>query len=435
MSEKLIVTAGRHVGERFAFSESPIMIGSDEACSIRLLDPDVRLNHIVLTRERGVWFARPADDQAPLEHGGRLVGELRLEHGMVIGMGGAALRFECPEAAVSDGVVVDLEQAVRELHAARGRLTEQVGRVIIGQREVVDQAIVALFAQGHALLIGAPGLGKTLLVRTLAAALDLDSRRIQFTPDLMPADITGTDILEEDVQTGRRRFRFNRGPVFTNILLADEINRTPPKTQAALLEAMQERRVTAAGITHTLPLPFLVLATQNPIELEGTYPLPEAQLDRFMFAIKVNYPSSEEEVNILLDTTSAQEVVVTRVLDADAILRFQQLVRQVPVSTHVARYAAALARATRPDFADSPAFVNQWVRWGAGPRAGQCLLLAAKAHAVLNGRFTVACDDVRAYALPVMRHRIFRNFAAVSDGIQTDEIITRLLEQIKEPEY
>jgi MoxR-like ATPase len=435
MIEKLIVTAGRHAGEKFAFSESPILIGSDEACSIRLLDAEVRPRHAILTLERGVWFARPADGQALIEHRGRLVGELRLEHGMVLGMGGAELRFESAATAAPEVTMTDPEQAVREMHAARGRLIEQIGRVIIGQREVVEQAIIALFAQGHALLIGAPGLGKTLLVRTLGAALDLEARRIQFTPDLMPADITGTDILEEDVLTGRRRFRFNRGPVFTNILLADEINRTPPKTQAALLEAMQERRVTAAGMTHTLPSPFLVLATQNPIELEGTYPLPEAQLDRFMFAIKVDYPSLDEEVSILRDTTSGQEAAVARVLDAEAILRFQQLVRLVPVSKHIARYAADLVRATRPGFADSPAFVNQWVRWGAGPRAGQCLLLAAKAHAVLNGRFTVACADVRAYALPVMRHRIFRNFTAVSDGIQTDEIVTRLLDQIKEQEY
>ena len=328
-----------------------------------------------------------------------------------------------------------VEAAVAALRQARERLLGQIGRVIVGQAAVIDQVLVAFFAQGHCLLIGAPGLGKTLLVRTLAQALDLQAKRIQFTPDLMPADITGTDILEEDGETGRRRFRFNQGPVFTNILLADEINRTPPKTQAALLEAMQERRVTAAGATYDLPAPFLVLATQNPIELEGTYPLPEAQLDRFMFAIQVDYPTAEEEPRILMDTTDDRAVGIEPVLDAPAILRFQRLVRQIPVSAHVAGYAARLARATRPGAPEAPVEMSRWLRWGAGPRAGQCLLMAAKAHAVLSGRFSVSCDDVRAYALPVMRHRVFRNFAAVSDGITTDAIVARVLEHVAEPDY
>ncbi len=329
----------------------------------------------------------------------------------------------------------DAEQAVREIHAARARLEEQVGRVIIGQKQVVDQVLTALFAQGHCLLIGAPGLGKTLLVRTLAGALDLAAKRIQFTPDLMPADITGTEILEEDVQTGRRQFRFSPGPIFTNMLLADEINRTPPKTQAALLEAMQEHRVTAAGETRPLPAPFLVLATQNPIELEGTYPLPEAQLDRFMFAIHVDYPAADEEVRILVETTGDGGATSSPVLNAAAILGFQRLVRQIPVSEHVARYAAALVRASRPEAPEAPEFIRQQVRWGAGPRGGQCLLLAAKAHAVLAGRFTVSCADVRRYALPVLRHRIFRSFAAVSDNVTADSIVHRLLEIVAEPAY
>ena len=328
-----------------------------------------------------------------------------------------------------------VEQAVRDIHAARVMLEEQVARVIIGQREVVDQVLTALFAQGHCLLVGVPGLGKTLLVRTLADALDLQSRRIQFTPDLMPADITGTEILEEDIQTGRRQFRFNPGPIFTNMLLADEINRTPPKTQAALLEAMQEHCVTAAGETRALPEPFLVLATQNPIELEGTYPLPEAQLDRFMFAINVSYPSDDEEVRILLETTADRAPAAEPVLTAHAILGFQRLVRQVPVSEHVARYAAGLVRASRPEALDAPDFIRQQVRWGAGPRGGQCLLMAAKAYAVLSGRFAVSCGDVRRFALPVLRHRIFRSFAAVSDNVTTDVIIGRLLESVSEPAY
>ncbi len=328
-----------------------------------------------------------------------------------------------------------IEAAVGALRQSREQLLEQIGRAIVGQETVIDQVLVAFFAQGHCLLIGAPGLGKTLLVRTLAQALDLQSKRIQFTPDLMPADITGTDILEEDGETGRRRFRFNQGPVFTNILLADEINRTPPKTQAALLEAMQERRVTAAGATYDLPSPFLVLATQNPIELEGTYPLPEAQLDRFMFAIQVDYPTAEEEPQILMSTTDDRTVRIEPVLDAKAILQYQQLVRQIPVSSHVAGYAARLTRATRPGAPEAPGEMARWLRWGAGPRAGQCLLMAAKAHAVLSGRFSVSCDDVRAYALPVLRHRLFRNFAAVSDGISTDMIVEHVLKHVAEPDY
>lgn len=327
------------------------------------------------------------------------------------------------------------EQAAEELREARTRLLAQVGRVIVGQQAVVEQVLTALFAQGHCLLIGAPGLGKTLLVRTLGQALELCARRVQFTPDLMPSDITGTEILEEDAQTGRRAFRFCPGPIFANLLLADEINRTPPKTQAALLEAMQERRVTAAGTTRDLPAPFLVLATQNPIELEGTYPLPEAQLDRFMFAIQVGYPSAAEEQQILLATTGDAEATVEPVLDAEAILRHQRLVRQLPVSPHVAAYAAALVRASRPGAPETPAALSAWIRWGAGPRAGQCLLLAAKSRALLEGRTNVSCADLRAQAHPVLRHRLFLTFAAVSDGVTPDRIVDRLLEHVREPDY
>ena len=436
MNGKVVVTSGRQTGQRFAFSEAPIVIGSDAACAIRLTDANVAAQHAIIDRAPdGGWMLTVAHTSAVIESNGRAIGALRLEPGCIFRLGGATLRFEADSAPDIAGLPDNAEAQVAHLHAARARLTEQVGRIIIGQHAVVEQVLVALFAQGHCLLIGAPGLGKTLLVRTLASALELDARRIQFTPDLMPADITGTDILEEDAQTGRRHFRFNRGPVFTNILLADEINRTPPKTQAALLEAMQERRVTAAGVTHDLPAPFLVLATQNPIELEGTYPLPEAQLDRFMFAIQVDYPLATEEVDVLLATTSEHDTQVERVLDGPTVLAFQKLVRQVPVSRHVAQYTANLIRASRPSRSDAPPFVNQWLRWGAGPRAGQCLLMAAKARAVLNGRFQISCDDVRAFAPPVLRHRLFRNFSAVSDGVQTDEIVTRLLDHVKEPAY
>ncbi len=289
---------------------------------------------------------------------------------------------------------------IARFEKARDHVLGEIGKVIVGQREVLNQMLVALFARGHCLLIGVPGLAKTLMVRTLGSAVDLDSRRIQFTPDLMPSDITGTDILEEDSVTGKRAFRFHRGPIFTNLLLADEINRTPPKTQAALLEAMQEQRVTISGTSYDLPSPFMVLATQNPIEQEGTYPLPEAQLDRFMFCIHLAYPSAAEEQQVILDTTRDAPTTVGRVLDAAQVLELQQLVRQVPVSQHVALYALSLIRATRPNGEGSLDFVNRWVHWGAGTRAGQYLLLAAKTHVLLQGRFSVSCADVREYALP-----------------------------------
>ena len=327
------------------------------------------------------------------------------------------------------------EAAIGKLSKAREKLAHEVGKVILGQEEVIDQILTAFFARGNCLLIGVPGLGKTLLVKTLAAALDLRATRIQFTPDLMPADITGTDILEENQSTGHRSFRFNPGPIFTNMLLADEINRTPPKTQAALLEAMQEQQITVSGVCYPLSKPFMVLATQNPIELEGTYPLPEAQLDRFMFCINVDYPDAEQESNILMQTTRDETPVIEKSLNAAELIDLQNLVRQVPVTLHVANYASSLVRATRPGRPEAPDFVERWVRWGASTRAGQYLLLAAKASVLLNGRFTVSCADVRKFALPVLRHRIFRNFSAASDGVTTDDIVKRVLDVVKEPTY
>ena len=323
-------------------------------------------------------------------------------------------------------------EAVRGLNEARDKIIGQVKKVIVGQDRVIDEMLIALLSDGHCLLVGVPGLAKTLLISTISRVLDLSFSRIQFTPDLMPSDITGTDIIEEDRTTGKRNFRFVKGPVFANIVLADEINRTPPKTQAALLQAMQERQVTAAGETYQLDLPFFVLATQNPIELEGTYPLPEAQLDRFMFNIYVDYPSHDEEVEIVETTTSAYAPDLEVVLTATDIMELQKLVRRVPVPRHVVEYAVRLARATRPGKGDVPAFVTDWVSWGAGPRASQYLILGAKTRAILQGRYAPSCEDVRKVAKPVLRHRIITNFNAEAEGVNTIDIIKRLLEEIPE---
>jgi MoxR-like ATPase len=324
----------------------------------------------------------------------------------------------------------DVEQ-VEELQRVHRAAQDEIAKVIIGQNEVVQQMLIALFSGGNVLLVGVPGLAKTLLISTLARILTLKFSRIQFTPDLMPSDITGTEILEEDVGTGKRVFKFVRGPIFANIVLADEINRTPPKTQAALLQAMQEHEVTAGGETHRLDLPFFVLATQNPIEQEGTYPLPEAQLDRFMFNIKVGYPSLEEETQIVEVTTRPRHADPQPVLAAPQILRAQELVRRVPVASHVISYAVRLARATRPG-ADEGRNIHEFVGWGAGPRAGQHLVLGAKARAVLQGRPTPGIEDVKAVALAVLRHRVVTNFNAEAEGVNADQLVGRLLEEIRE---
>ena len=357
-------------------------------------------------------------------------------------------------------------QAVQELNEAYRLITEQLGRVIVGQHQVIEELLVALFARGHCLLVGVPGLAKTLMIRTLADALTLEFRRIQFTPDLMPSDITGTEVIQEDRQSGVREFRFLKGPIFGNVILADEINRTPPKTQAALLEAMQEYQITAGGRRHQLVQPFFVLATQNPIEQEGTYPLPEAQLDRFMFNTFVDYPDEAEEFDIVRRTTADITATVTPTLSGEKILALQKIVRRVPVADHVVHYALKLARLTRPHMAavpaaakrndmpaaakrndmpaaakrsgmpaaakqnDVPQFIREYVSWGAGPRASQYLVLGAKARAVLNGRFYASTDDIRAVAYPVLRHRIMTNFNAEAEGIKPDEIVRRLIETI-----
>ncbi len=317
---------------------------------------------------------------------------------------------------------------VQKLVSSYELLRKQIGQVIVGQDAVIEQLLTALFCNGHCILEGVPGLAKTLLISTLAKQLSLSFSRIQFTPDLMPSDITGTEVIEEDRGTGTRSLRFVKGPVFANVVLADEINRTPPKTQAALLEAMQEHQVTAAGFTHKLPNPFFVLATQNPIEQEGTYPLPEAQLDRFMFKVRVDYPTEEEEFRIIKMTTSPQDTQLERTLSAREVLELQNIVRRVPCADHVVRFAMQLVRATRVMETGVPQFVKDYVAWGAGPRASQNLVLSAKARAILKGRFHAGMEDIAAVAYPVLRHRILTNFNAEADGVSSDEIIRRLLE-------
>jgi len=440
MSERLIIRTPGQPESSFPLHGQPLVIGSNPACDIVLNDPDVLPRHAYVSKATGHWqvsdyeapgalkMVTPAHPPVELESGSKfMVGATKFE-----------LAIDSAPEPIPDVSGLDMENpeaAVARLHRAIEQIKGEMARVVIGQSEVVSQILVALFARGHCLLVGTPGLAKTLMARTLSGALDLECKRVQFTPDLMPADITGTQVLEQDPATSERTFRFKPGPIFTSLLLADEINRTPPKTQAALLEAMQERRVTIAGQGYLLPDPFFVIATQNPIEQEGTYPLPEAQLDRFMFSVKVSYPNADEEERIIMETTQDLSQDVTHVLDAETLLAFQRLVRKTPVSKHVGSYVTRLVRATRPDAPDAPDFIKNWVRWGAGPRAGQYLLLAAKSHTVLQGRLNVSCDDVRAYALPVLRHRVLCNFAAASEGVDSDEIVRRLVEAVPEPDY
>ena len=320
---------------------------------------------------------------------------------------------------------------IEDFAVKRETMLGEIRKVIVGQDRVIEEVLIALFSRGHCLLVGVPGLAKTLLISTLADILHLDFNRIQFTPDLMPSDITGTDILQEDPETGRRGFQFLKGPIFTNILLADEINRTPPKTQAALLQSMQEYKVTAGGTTFPLDLPFFVLATQNPIEQEGTYPLPEAQLDRFMLNIEIRYPDFEDEVQIVMQTTSNEKPSPRKVMEGPAILHYQELVRRVPVSPFVVSYAVALTQRSRPQSPDAPQFVKDYVEWGAGPRASQYLILGAKARTILQGRYAVSVEDIQALAPSVLRHRIVPNFKAQGEGLSSLDIINRLLTEIK----
>ncbi len=321
-------------------------------------------------------------------------------------------------------------QLVEQLNEKVKNIKSEIAKVIIGQDEIIEQLLITLLSRGHCLLVGVPGLAKTLLIKTLSEVLDLKFNRIQFTPDLMPSDITGTEIIEEDQATKRRNFKFIPGPIFANVILADEINRTPPKTQAALLEAMQEHKVTTAGVTYTLDEPFFVLATQNPIEQEGTYPLPEAQLDRFMFNLWLEYPSFEEEVKIVQSTTSDYLSSLNKVVTAKEIISYQDLIRKVPVADNVIEFAVKAVNKTRPVNGSSPEFIKQWINWGAGPRASQYLILAAKTRAVINGKFTPNIDDVRTSMIPVLRHRIITNFNAEAEGINSVEVIKKLMKEI-----
>jgi MoxR-like ATPase len=328
---------------------------------------------------------------------------------------------------LKDNTSHDDVQLVEKLNDTVQKIKQEIGKVIIGQDIIIDQLVISLLSKGHCLLIGVPGLAKTLLIKTLAEVMDLNFSRIQFTPDLMPSDITGTEIIEEDPLSKKRNFRFIPGPIFANVILADEINRTPPKTQSALLEAMQEHKVTTAGTTYTLTEPFFVLATQNPIEQEGTYPLPEAQLDRFMFNLWLDYPSFEEEVKIVQTTTSEYIPKLNKIVTAEEIISFQELIRKVPVAENVIEFAVKTSINTRPNNGISPKFIKEWVSWGAGPRASQYLILAAKTSAVISGRFTPNIDDVKFAMIPVLRHRIITNFSAEAEGINSVEVIKRLM--------
>ena len=442
---KLTFVEGPLQGKEFELPSTGTTIGRSRRCDITLNDGKVSGEHALLRQDSGLWWVydlqssngtRVNDSETPAAHlkdGDRItVGDtvcVFASDGETGAEGAAAVQEEAaPHIVHMEG---DDIQIVKDLNDAYRRMQAQLARVIVGQNEVIEQVLMAIFCRGHGLLVGVPGVAKTLLVSTLSHVLDLSFKRVQFTPDLMPSDITGTDVLEEDHTTGKRYFRFVQGPIFANMILADEINRTPPKTQAALLEAMQEHRVTVGEQTYRLPEPFFVLATQNPIEQEGTYPLPEAQLDRFMFNIIVDYPKLDEEHDIIRQVTGAHQPEIEVALTTEEVLRLQQVVRRVPVADHVINYARDLARATRPKDETAPDFVKEMVAWGAGPRAGIYLVTAAKARAILRGRFHATTEDIKAVSLPVLRHRVLTTFNAEAAGVTSDEIVRLLLEQIQ----
>ena len=465
---------GPLAGHTVTVPDEGITIGRSNTCDLVIPDGKVSSEHSLLRLEAGGWWIYDLKSSNGTQVNGEDVEGVRLTGGEKIAIGesvctldvdgkdgvpgrglpkrpaedldgspktefgpadssGNAEMSPSSKTVMSTGSDITLEsddiEVVRELNDAYDRMCEQISHVIVGQKAVIEQVLIAIFCRGHALLVGVPGLAKTLLVSTLSHVLDLSFKRIQFTPDLMPSDITGTDVLEEDRTTGKRVFRFVRGPVFANMVLADEINRTPPKTQASLLEAMQEHRVTAGEKTYHLPEPFFVLATQNPIEQEGTYPLPEAQLDRFMFNVIVDYPSAEEERRIIKQVSGTHKAELEVALNSQQVLRLQQVVRRVPAADHVVDFACELARATRPKQEGAADFVQEMVAWGAGPRAGIYLVTAAKAHAILHGRYHATTQDVVAMAYPVLRHRVITTFNAEAAGVTSDQIIRMLIEK------
>jgi len=430
---KLVGITGQHAGREFELATGVILLGRVKDCSIVFDDAAVSSHHAELRRQKDAWVVTDLKSSNGTLVNGQPTESVALRNGDILQLGQNQLRFADDQAAPAAGGHGDLK-LVEQMAQRTTAIRQEVAKVIVGQQEVLNQILMAMIAGGHGLLVGMPGMAKTLMVRTIARVLDLEFKRIQFTPDLMPTDITGTEVLEANRSTGEREFRFIKGPIFCNLLLADEINRTPPKTQAALLEAMQEHRVTAGSMTYRLDEPFFVLATQNPIEQEGTYPLPEAQLDRFMFNIWVDYPLEDEEEQIVSATTVSTLPEPSRILSKQEVLQLQDVVRKIPVSRHVIKYTTRLVRASRPGDARAPDFIKNYVSTGAGPRASQFLVLAAKARAVLEGRIHVSCNDIRGAAIPVLRHRILTNFAADSEGLTSMELVKRLLTAIEEPD-
>jgi MoxR-like ATPase len=445
---ELEILDGENAGYKYEIDRQHLIIGNAADCDICLSDASLSHHHAVLEYSNDTWELRD-----PGSKGGTFVEDQQIQRILIpeetcFRLGQINFRFspfespaesadkpssEAKELPAADELSLEAMESIRKLGDLHARIEREFGQVIIGQREVLEQLLIAIASGGHCLMIGLPGLAKTLMVQTLSSILRLKFKRIQFTPDLMPSDIIGTDVLEVNEATNQKTFRFIKGPIFTNMLLADEINRTPPKTQAALLESMQEHQVTVSNQVFALPPPFFVLATQNPLEQEGTYPLPEAQLDRFMFNILVDYPNEAEEEAIIAATTSKQSADLSEILDAEELLHLHKTVRELPVSPHIIKYATRLVRATRPQNERAPQFIRDYVFCGAGPRAAQYLVLGAKARSVLRGRFNVNCDDVRALALPVLRHRIFTNFSADSEEMTPDKLVERLLATVPEP--
>jgi MoxR-like ATPase len=425
---------GPLAGQEIELPDRPILFGRDPDVDVNLDDGAVSGQHAELRHENGRWQIRDLDSANGTEVNNQLIEARYLVHNDIVTLGTTRFAFQDRPALATPAEAtreeVDLVLAMRN---QTDRIRTEVGKVIVGQLDVIDEVLMCILAGGHALLIGLPGMAKTLLVSTIASVLNLRFKRVQFTPDLMPTDIIGTDVLETNITTGEKEFRFIQGPIFCNLLLADEINRTPPKTQAALLEAMQEKRVTAGNETYTLDKPFFVLATQNPIEQEGTYPLPEAQLDRFMFNIWVDYPEEHEEEQIVASTTAARTEEPQPVLTQEQLLQLQDVVRKVPVSPHAVKYAIRLVRSTRPKDPRALDFVKKYISVGAGPRAGQYLVMGAKARAVMEGRIHVSCRDIRGAAVPVLRHRLLTNFTADSEGLTSAYLVHRLLEAVEEP--